>query len=52
MSELTTLITWRGQLKSSLTRLSTYIWDNGEADIDIDQFKIRAKKDRETCDDF
>jgi ribosomal protein S17E len=52
MSELTALITRRGQLKSSLTRLATYIRDNGNSDVDIDQLKIRAEKGREMWDDF
>lgn len=45
------LIIRRGQLKGQLTSLLTYLRDN-TITIDIDQIRIRAKKARETCDDF
>lgn len=51
MSELSNLITRRGQLKGQLTRIANYIRDN-EKNPDIDQITVRLEKTTETWLDF
>jgi len=52
MSDLNALIAQRGQIKAQLTRFATYLRTNGGDNVVFDQVKVRAKKAKQTWEEF